>query len=118
MLKQTRKIQLASQVGDVVACTVADSFCSRFMGLMGRDRPINGEGLIIRPCNSIHMFFMRFPIDAVFLDRGFRIVKLIRGLSPGKVVGTVPGAWQVLEVAAGSLPSSFREGERLVVRSL
>ena len=85
--------------------------------MMGRPRPENGEGLLIRPCNSIHMFFMRFPLDVVFLDGEFGIVRIIRDLAPGKVVGSVPGAMQVLEIPAGELPASFREGSRLDVKS-
>jgi len=83
------------------------------MGLMGRPRLPKGEGLLIRPCNSIHMFFMKFSIDAAFMDRDFTIVRLVRNLAPGKIVGSVPGAWQVLETAAGDLPASYEEGTRL-----
>ena len=75
-----------------------------------------GEGLLIRPCNSIHMFFMRFAIDVVFMDRDYRIIKIVNGLKPGKVVGTVAGAWQAIEVTSGDLPESFREGVQLIVK--
>lgn len=106
---------MTSEQGETILCRIAETFWTRFMGLMGRARLPHREGLLIRPCNSIHMFFMRFPIDVVFLDRDYRIVKLIRSLEPGKVVGIVQGAVQVLEVVAGDLPESFSEGKRLVV---
>lgn len=48
-------------------CFVADSFWGRFRGLMGRSRFETGEGLWLRPCNNIHMWFMRFAIDVVFV---------------------------------------------------
>jgi len=108
---------LASEKGESVLCRIAETFWTRFMGLMGQGRLPHREGLLIRPCNSIHMFFMRFPIDAVFLDSDYRIVKLIRCLEPGKVVGTVKDAVQVLEVVAGDLPESFSEGARLVIEN-
>lgn len=47
---------------------LADSFWARFRGLMLVPELAEGEGLLISPCNSIHMMFMRFPIDAIFLD--------------------------------------------------
>lgn len=85
---------------------------------MAMPPPPSGEGLLIRPCNSIHMFFMRFPIDAIFLDDDFRIIKLVKGLAPGRIVGTVPKANQVIEVQAGNLPESFRPGEQLDIQPL
>jgi uncharacterized membrane protein (UPF0127 family) len=117
MLIRDGRMMLTSEGGDSVVCRLASSFWSRFIGLMGRPRPENGEGLLLRPCNSIHMFFMRFPLDVVFLDGDFGIVRIIRNLAPGKVVGTVPGAMQVLEIPAGELPSSFSEGSRLRIKS-
>lgn len=110
-------IVLCSESGDSVTCRIASSFWSRFVGLMGKPRPENGEALLLRPCNSIHMFFMRFSLDVVFLNGDFRIVRIIRNLAPGKVVGAVPGAIQVLEIPAGELPASFSEGSKLDVIS-
>ncbi len=112
------KSMLVSESGDVVTCRLADTFIARFMGWMGQSPPPDGEGLLIIPCNSIHMFFMKFPIDAVFMDREFRVVRLVRNLAPGRMIGTVPGACQVLEVVAGELPESFREGSRLVHKAV
>ena len=50
-------------------CLVADSPWSRMRGLLGRRGLESGEGLLLRPTGSVHTFFMRFPIDAVFLSR-------------------------------------------------
>lgn len=61
---------------------VANSFWQRFRGLMLTAEPAEGEGLLLAPCNSIHMMFMRYPIDAVFLDASNRIKALYRRLSP------------------------------------
>ena len=55
-----------SLVGDKIR--VADNFWTRFKGLMLAPDLAEGEGLIITPCNSIHMMFMRYPIDAIFID--------------------------------------------------
>ncbi|MCX6645177.1 MAG: DUF192 domain-containing protein [bacterium] len=108
---------LTSENGESVKCRLAGTFLTRFIGFMGQKPPQNRNGLLIRPCNSIHMFFMRFAIDVVFLDKEFNIVKLVRNLMPGKIVGAVSDAHQVLEVRAGDLPDSFSEGARLTASS-
>ena len=61
---------------------VADSFFSRFRGLMLRKKLPSGHGLLLAPCNSIHMCFMRFAIDAVYIDKDYRILKVVTNLRP------------------------------------
>jgi uncharacterized membrane protein (UPF0127 family) len=83
--------------------TVAPSSWARFIGLMGRPAMGEGEGLWIEPCNSIHMFFMRFPIDAVFVDREGRVKRVLEGLRPWRVSPIVFGARAVIELPAGTV---------------
>jgi uncharacterized membrane protein (UPF0127 family) len=94
---------------------LATSLWARFMGLMGR-RPLSrGQGLWLSGTNGIHMFFMRFPIDAVFLGRqtgdGTRpVLSVHRGLRAW--VGMVPlvrGADGVLELLVGAIEASGTE---------
>jgi hypothetical protein len=106
-------VKLQSSEGDSITCRVASTFWTRFRGLMVSPPPPPGEGLLITNCNSIHMFFMRFAIDAIFLDDEFRIVKLVKDLAPGKLVGAVKGAKQVIELVSGSTPESFEPGGTL-----
>lgn len=61
---------------------VASSFWQRFRGLMFTRSLHDGEGLLLAPCNSIHMMFMFYPIDAIFLDTGNRIKALYQKLTP------------------------------------
>ncbi|PKL44740.1 MAG: hypothetical protein CVV41_05075 [Candidatus Riflebacteria bacterium HGW-Riflebacteria-1] len=61
---------------------VADSFWQRFRGMMLAPEPAEGEGLWLSPCNSIHMMFMLYPIDAVFLDASLKIKALYEKLPP------------------------------------
>ena len=90
---------------------IAASLWARFMGLMGRRSLAPGHGLWLGG-NGIHMMFMRFPIDAVFLGRadaggGRRVVSVHRGLRPW--TGLVPfsrGADGVLELPVGSIDRS------------
>ena len=87
-------------------CTLADRPLTRLRGLLGRDGLEAGEGLLLRPASSIHTFFMRFPIDAVFLDRGLVVVGISGGVSPWRTAAR-RGAKAVLELPAGE---SFRRG--------
>jgi uncharacterized membrane protein (UPF0127 family) len=89
-------------------CSVADSFAGRLLGLQGRRELRRGEGLLLSPSSSIHTFFMRFAIDAVFLDRSLRVVDVSRHVPPWRFAGR-RRARRVLELAAG-------ESERLAVR--
>ncbi len=61
---------------------VAETFWQRFRGLMLTQEPSEDEGLLLSPCNSIHMMFMLYPIDAVFLDAENTIRALYEKLRP------------------------------------
>ena len=82
---------------------LARSSWSRFVGLMGRPTLEKGRGLWIEPCNSIHMFFMRFAIDVLFLDRQRRVKKVMLNLKPWRISPIVFGARTVVELPAGTL---------------
>jgi len=73
------------------------------MGLMGRRELPDGSGLYLRPCSSIHMFFMRFPIDVAFVDKDFRVVRLYHGLRPWRVSRVVRRAKAAIELPSGAL---------------
>lgn len=80
----------------------ARSLWARFWGLMGRRSLPEGQGLLLRPCSSVHMFFMRFPIDVIFLDRDNRVVKIIPAMKPWRAALGGRGAHSALEVNAGA----------------
>jgi len=65
---------------------IADNFLLRFKGLMFRDSIGEEEALIFYQTPSIHTFFMRFPIEVVFLNQKLQVVKIYEELRPGKVV--------------------------------
>lgn len=79
----------------------ANNLFSRFRGLMGKRELQASEGLIITPCNQVHTFHMRFPLDVLFVSKEMKVVH-IATLSPGKIGPLVKDAHFVLEVAAGS----------------
>ena len=82
------------------ACTVARDPLSRMRGLLGRRGLAEGEGLLLEPAGSIHTFFMRFPIDVVFLDREQRVLRVVSNVRPWRTAA-VRKARAVLELAAG-----------------
>ncbi len=84
---------------------VANSSTTRNKGLLGRDFLPEGHGLWITPCEAIHMFFMRFPIDVVFLDKNKRVVKISADLKPWRMSGSFR-AKSVLELPAGTAARS------------
>jgi uncharacterized protein len=111
-----REVTLKRENGDVVChrCVVAASPFSRMKGLLGRSELGPGEGLLLRPASAIHTFFMRFPIDAVFLDRDWRVVGIAGDVAPWRTAGR-KGAKAVLELPAGeSARRGLRPGDLLV----
>src|SRR4051812_24948280 len=96
-------------------CTVAATPLRRMKGLLGRRALDEREGLLIRPTSSIHMFFMRFPIDAVFLDRELAVRKVVPELKPWRIA-FARGAKSVVELAAGEAGRrGIATGDRLSV---
>lgn len=80
---------------------LADNFFGRLRGLMFRRRLNSGRGLLLAPCNSVHMLFMRFAIDVVYLDTELRIKKIVRNLTPWLGMSICLGAWGALELPSG-----------------
>jgi len=93
---------------------VAKDVFSRFLGLMGvRDLP-PGTGLLLSPCNSIHTWFMRFPIDVLFLDASWRVVRILPSMAPWRFGPLVRGARMAVEVPAGAAGrAGIAPGDRL-----
>lgn len=93
----------------------ATSFVDRLRGLLGRPSLGPGAALLIERCGAVHTVGMRFAIDAVFLDRAWRVVRIHRKVRPGRLM--VCGGWhaaRVLESEAGCLDmSELRVGDTL-----
>lgn len=94
----------------------ADTMWRRMRGLLGRGALAPSEGLWIQPCNAIHMFFMRFPIDAVFLDERLQVVRVHQDLRPWRMARGGKFAHSVLELPQGKAAFfNIRVGDRLQV---
>jgi uncharacterized membrane protein (UPF0127 family) len=108
VMNQTRNTLLADEARR------AESFMERFKGLMGVEQLPMGQGLHIAPCTSIHTFFMKIPIDALFLDASQQIVDICHAMTPWRVSRVYFEAKSVLELPAGTAAASkTAPGDRL-----
>lgn len=80
---------------------IANSFFTRLKGLLGRERLEKKEGLIIKPCNSVHTIGMKFPIDVAFVNNDDEIIHIIYSMFPGKFSHVIKNSKYVIEVNAG-----------------
>ena len=84
----------------IIDVFIADSYSKRLLGYMFRKKP-HHTAIMLKPCNSIHTFFMKFNIDVLFLDEHMQVIKKIENLMPGKIVTKVRGAKMVIEAKEG-----------------
>ena len=92
-----------------IRARVARTFPQRARGLIGTKDLAPDEGMLILKCNAIHTFFMSFPIDATFLDKNDRVVRVVRNIRPWRLF--VWGGWRakkVLETKSNSSSSGRR----------
>jgi hypothetical protein len=100
ILNQTKNILLANSV------ILANTPLRRMKGLLGRKEFKQNEAIILQPCNSIHTFFMRFPIDVIFVDKDNKIVKTISQLVPFRLSGIYFNAVMAIELPVGTIQAS------------
>ena len=111
------QVAIRREDGSIVCerCVLGDTALTRMKGLLGRRELPSDEGILLKPASSVHMAFMRFPIDAVFLDRDLHVVKIAADLQPWRVAGS-RGAKAVLEISAGEASRrGLTVGDRLIV---
>ena len=97
-----------------IRARVADTFLTRLVGLLTSPPPKPGEGLLLERCSAVHMFFMRYALDVVFLDGSNRIVGIESELGPFRISRSYPSAKRALEVAARGA-EKLREGMNLKI---
>jgi uncharacterized protein len=112
-----RVASTSASLGDRIR--IADTWWTRFRGLLGTAPLAEGEGLLIEPCRGVHMFGMKYPIDVAFLDRAGRVVSLCHRLAPGDRSPFVRAARSALELPAGTLAAAgITEGDTLTLSPL
>ncbi|MGB9921072.1 MAG: DUF192 domain-containing protein [Moorellales bacterium] len=98
--------------------TFAGSFGRRLRGWMGRASVGRGEALVLMPCRSVHTWFMRFPIDVLFLAPDGEVVLTLPEIRPFCFGPYVPRAAMAVELPSGRLAESRTAvGDRLVFRN-
>ncbi|MFQ5890174.1 MAG: DUF192 domain-containing protein [Gemmatimonadota bacterium] len=93
----TRDASLGAQIA------VADGWWTRLRGLLGRPPLEPGQGMLLSPCHSVHMYGMRQSLDVAFLDRAGRVVAMYPDLPPGRRTRWHSDAHQALELPPGML---------------
>ena len=101
-MKAVYRLETDTGAAVVAHVEVADGVMSRFLGLMFRAELPAGHGLALRPCNSIHMFFMRFPLDVLFVDGDGRVLRVLDTIRPWRASTLVRGARAAIELPAGT----------------
>ena len=115
-MTKTKLIVNLTRGGAVCVSELADRPLPRMRGLMGRSGLPAGEGLLLSPAPAIHTAFMRFPIDALFLDRELRVLKVVERLRPWHMASE-RRARSVLELPAGeSARRGVKVDDRLELR--
>ncbi len=110
IINKTRGITLAENA------IVAKTPLKRMVGLLSRRQFEQGEALIIKPCNSIHTFFMHFAIDVIFVDSNNRITRTIRNMRPFRISGIYLNALFSIELPARTLEkTSTQTGDYIAI---
>ncbi len=109
MRNQTRNTVLAA------TADVADTSAKRRTGLLKHTRLEQGDGLWIKPCESVHTFFMKFAIDLVYLDRKLKVRKVRHAVPPWRLSACLT-AHSILELPAGTARETSTEaGDQLSI---
>jgi len=110
IVNQTKNTVLAENA------SLAQTPLARMKGLLGRKELKPGEAIILKPCNSIHTFFMRFAIDILFIDKNNKVVKSIPSLKPFRITGIYLSADSAIELPSGTIKSSLTaKGDALLL---
>ena len=88
---------------------VADTLFTRMKGLLGKKELPFGEALWIKPCFSVHTFFMKFPIDVIFLNNKNQVIAAVSNLTPNRMTRLYPQSFSVLELPTGTIAASNTE---------
>ena len=103
IINQTKKTIIAEEA------LWADTVISRLVGLLSRTSLSSNEALVITECRSIHMFFMRFSIDVIFVNKENKVVGLVKNIKPFQMSPYFIRAKKAIELPVGGIDSSRTE---------
>ncbi|MGN8833098.1 DUF192 domain-containing protein [Selenomonas montiformis] len=111
-IKNGDKLLIGNKVFTV---KVADSFFSRLLGLMGKKEMKDNQALLITKCNSIHTFFMRFNMDAVFLDKNMVVKKSVKSIKPCSVAAEWSSSAVLEFMSKGNEKTQVEENDKIKI---
>lgn len=100
--KSNNKI-IASEV------VMADTFITRLKGLMFKERLEEDSAMLICPCNSVHTFFMKFPLDILFISKEYEVLYVIKNMLPQNISPFIRKSFLVLELPVGTIEKTNTE---------
>lgn len=111
-----RKVALQNESRTLIPeCFIAESYMSRFLGLMGRKTIPQNEAICFPRCNSIHTFFMRFPIDVILVGEDGKIVSVVQAMKPWRLLLPRKGVKHIIELQANRVESlELQTGAKLI----
>jgi len=96
---------------------IATSLGMRLKGLLGRSSLAANQALVLKPCSSIHTFFMRFTIDVLFLDKNMQIIRILQNIPPNRLSPIVWGSKLTIELPASrASQTNTQVGDRIEVK--
>jgi hypothetical protein len=108
IFNQTRNVSLITQG------RLADTFWLRLKGLLGTTSLGEGQGLILVGEKSIHTFFMKFPIDVVYVDKDYQVLRTDVNMSPYRIGPFITQSAYVLEMPVGTIAATATQpGDQL-----
>ncbi len=117
-MSQSRMLQIKTSEGAMIAnrCIHAQDALSRLVGLLNHKELKSGEAMLIEPCSQVHMFFMRFSIDVLFLSRDKEVVGIEENLKPWRWSSIYWKAKKALELPSGTRKTlNLMQGQRLEI---
>lgn len=115
-MKKTNFTVINSRTQEILVQSlwIADTFFSRFIGLMGSDPLIAKQGLLISPCKQIHTHFMTYTVDVVFLDDHHQVVHISTAMKPWGFTKYFKNASHVLELTENQ-GKNIHIGDTLII---
>ena len=112
-MKRYKILNSSNDITLLEDASLADSYFTRLKGLLGKSSLKDDEGLIIKPCNSVHTIGMKFSIDIAFVDKNNVIIHIIKDMVPGKLSSIVKKSSYVIESKGGLFEGKVNIGDRV-----
>ena len=107
-------LNLTKQTVPARCAHYAAGFGERLSGLIGKRFSASMDGMVFDRCNAIHTFFMRYPIDVIFADEKYHVLKTVPAFPPWRPFLGCKNAFYVIELSAGTIESTATEpGDQL-----